>query len=421
LETLSDRIERDGALNELDAVGWAIRLAKRLEALHQVGVAHGSISPACVITASADRTSRASMVDLRRTPDNLAYQSPERLHDKTISPADDTWALAATLYAVLTAKPPFGGAQDAAFRERVQTGQPPPLAVLDLGDDDLQLVFDGAFERDLSKRTTSVVQLRQALEAWHPDPLARQLPPLEDADDEDDDDDDARTVMRSVADHAQALASLAKIAPPAPPPDLTKPAPRPPPPRARPKPPPPKPTAIGLAPPPSAPRAVDRPAAEPEDDDDEPRTMMRAAFDFGDRARGDQPAHRAPPAGPPPAPPSNAFAAAPPAPIAPAAPPSHAQPALQAPPSSPQAQPAPWQAPPSAPQAQPAPWQAPPSSPQAQPAPWQAAAAWPPSAGAPRAIVPVGSPSSGKRAALIVVLLALFAVAGLAVGLLIWS
>ena len=52
METLADRISRDGPLNELDAVGWAIRLAKRIEALHALGVAHGSISPECVITGT---------------------------------------------------------------------------------------------------------------------------------------------------------------------------------------------------------------------------------------------------------------------------------------------------------------------------------------------------------------------------------
>src|SRR5262249_10730003 len=39
LETLADRVARQGALNELDGVGWMIRLARRLEALHAMGVA----------------------------------------------------------------------------------------------------------------------------------------------------------------------------------------------------------------------------------------------------------------------------------------------------------------------------------------------------------------------------------------------
>jgi hypothetical protein len=379
LETLSDRIARAGALNELDAVGWAIRLAKRLEALHQVGVAHGSISPACVITASADRTSRASMIDLRRTPDNVAYQSPERLNDKTISPADDAWALAATLYAVLTAKPPFGSADDAGFRARVEAGQAPPLAVLDLGDDDLQLIFDDAFQRDLDRRTTSVARLRQALEAWHPDPLARQLPPLEDADDdEDDDEDDARTVMRSVADYSVAIAAYSNARPPVSSPGPVAPAPKPPPPRGAPRPPPRRPTAIGLAAPPvPAPAPAASPPAADAEDDDEPRTIMRAAFDFGVNAS----AVDAAPGAPPPAPP-------PPAPPAP--PPSFGR--VDAP-------------------------LAPPS------APWQPPPAWPPAHFAPP-VAPLAPPPAswtGSRVALVVVLFVLFAAAGLGMGLLIWS
>ncbi len=43
METLAALVERDGPLNELDAVGWVIRLAKRLEELHRLGVAHGGV------------------------------------------------------------------------------------------------------------------------------------------------------------------------------------------------------------------------------------------------------------------------------------------------------------------------------------------------------------------------------------------
>ena len=31
VETFADRVARDGSLNELDAVGWALRLARTLE------------------------------------------------------------------------------------------------------------------------------------------------------------------------------------------------------------------------------------------------------------------------------------------------------------------------------------------------------------------------------------------------------
>jgi len=44
LETLAARIAQSGPLNEIDAVGWTVRLAKRIEVQHVLGTAHGKIS-----------------------------------------------------------------------------------------------------------------------------------------------------------------------------------------------------------------------------------------------------------------------------------------------------------------------------------------------------------------------------------------
>ncbi|AUX45706.1 uncharacterized protein SOCE26_072020 [Sorangium cellulosum] len=197
METLATRILRDGPLNELDAVGWAIRLAKRIEALHALGVAHGAISPECVLTAAVDRTSKAILADLRQTPSRIAYQSPERIAGGTLSPGDDVWAIAATLYEVLTGTSAFGGGSDAETRQRIANTSPSPLAVFDVGDDDLQRILDDAFLRDRSARTTNAAAFRRALEEWHPDPAVRTLLPLDDEDStNDEDDDEVRTLMR---------------------------------------------------------------------------------------------------------------------------------------------------------------------------------------------------------------------------------
>ena len=200
METLADRIAREGPLNELDAVGWAIRLAKRIESMHALGVTHGSVSPSCVQVEGKDRTARAYLVDVRRTSSGPAYHSPERLNGSGLSHADDAWALACTLYAALTGGPPFSGGSDADVTQKVLSSSPAPLAVFDVGDDDLQRVFDDAFTREPGHRTSSVAAFRRALEEWHPDPNVGGLPGLEDEDTEgggDDEDEDERTIMRA--------------------------------------------------------------------------------------------------------------------------------------------------------------------------------------------------------------------------------
>ena len=200
METLAERITRDGPVNELDAIGWAIRLAKRLETLHVLGVAHGSVSPACILAAGQDRNARAYLADLQHTTPSPPYQSPERLLGGDISTADDVWALAATLYALLTGQSPFSGATDAEIRQKILAASPAPLAVFDVGDDDLQHILDHAFAREIARRTVVAAAFRRALEEWHPDRGVANLPPLEDEDATNEDDDGARTMNASGRD-----------------------------------------------------------------------------------------------------------------------------------------------------------------------------------------------------------------------------
>ncbi len=211
VETLDDRIARDGPIKELDAVGWAIRLAKRLEALHSLGVAHGSVSPACILTAGADRTSRAYIADVQHTTSSIPFQSPERVLGGDLSPADDAWAVACTLYTALTGTSPFAGANDAETKQKILGGQPAPLAVYDVGDDDLQHILDTALLREPAQRISTVGALRSALEEWHPDPGVGALSPLDDDDDASDGEEDMRTVMRAAP--AFLMASPRKVAP----------------------------------------------------------------------------------------------------------------------------------------------------------------------------------------------------------------
>lgn len=199
METLADRIERDGPLNALDAVGWVIRVAKHLESLHVHGVSHGGISLSAIVTEGPDRNAKGLMGDVRRIADNAAYHSPERVRGGNLSPADDTWALAVFLYIAVTGQAPFTGTGE-ELKKSILTGTPAPLAVFDAGDDDLQRVVSAALATDISKRLSAVKMFREQLEQWHPDPAAKALPGLEDEDEGDE--DEARTVMH---EHAASI------------------------------------------------------------------------------------------------------------------------------------------------------------------------------------------------------------------------
>lgn len=206
METLAERVTREGPVNELDAVGWIVRLAKKLEAMHGRGLAHGGICPEAMKTASASRLSLGMLIPTGAIRNRLDFRSPERLASEASSPEDDTWATAATLYALITGSSPFAAGDDDSIRKKVRSGAFASLSTFDVGDDDLQQIIESALNPAMAQRTLSLAAFRTALEGWHPDSKVRDLPPMVD-DQPDDDDDDARTVMRpvSAADAVRAL------------------------------------------------------------------------------------------------------------------------------------------------------------------------------------------------------------------------
>lgn len=191
METLANWIHRRGRLAPRDAVGWAIRLAKHLEALHQHGVAHGHVSPACVVIENNDPRSRGQVADVRRTAEMVQYHSPERFRDGRLTTADDTWGVAAMLFTALTGARPFG-----ELRPEIEARLPhgaPALGAYGVHDDGLQRLLSMALSPDPAHRISNVPGLRQQLEAWFNDPSVAMLKPLED--EETGEEDAAATAM----------------------------------------------------------------------------------------------------------------------------------------------------------------------------------------------------------------------------------
>jgi hypothetical protein len=187
METLASRIARDGGLQEVDAVGWAIRVARTIEQSHDRGRTHGRISADGVLIASEQCTSEGRLIPFAELPENVAYHSPERELGEGGSQDDDTWAVAVLLYFALAGSLPFSGFNDDDVRRKIRSVPAPPLAVYDVGDDELQGIVDRALARDRAGRTSGVAALRRELEAWHPDLGLHELPALL-ADEEMDED-----------------------------------------------------------------------------------------------------------------------------------------------------------------------------------------------------------------------------------------
>ncbi|WP_437546659.1 hypothetical protein WME97_43050 [Sorangium sp. So ce367] len=179
METLAARIARAGPLPDRDAVGWVVRLAKRVESLHARGTVHGRLSAACVVMEGEPCTSTGWLSDPLATPAFVGYRSPERAAGEGPSRRDDTWALAVTLYTALSGALPFPAESDQELRRKQGAGPAPRVTPPGAAGDALWRVLDQALARGAEQRITEVAALRRALEAARPGEGLEDLPPLD--------------------------------------------------------------------------------------------------------------------------------------------------------------------------------------------------------------------------------------------------
>ncbi len=229
-------------------MGWAIRLSRSVEEMHAKGRVHGRLSADGIRIALDACDSEGELIELADIPENIGYHSPERERGEGGSQADDTWAVAVTLYLTLSGNLPFVGATDDEVRRKIASVSAPPLAVYDVGDDDLQGIVDRALTRTRAERTTTVAELRRQLESWGPASGLDALPPLRTGDG-DDYEEEVTMIQVGGAEELRKLLDAA-ISPPVPAipvtasPDVSAPLLVPSPPASPPAPAPPSPSPV---------------------------------------------------------------------------------------------------------------------------------------------------------------------------------
>jgi serine/threonine-protein kinase len=150
-EPLTKLIEKFGTLKMLDwrfALTVGAHIAQALEAAYEKQIIHRNISPETILIRSKDKVAKLGGVMLAKALEgikakqvtrpgelvgNIAYMAPERTRtDAEVDTRADIYGLGATLYALLTGKPPFEGKSLVETIAQIRQSDPVPLKKLQL-------------------------------------------------------------------------------------------------------------------------------------------------------------------------------------------------------------------------------------------------------------------------------------------------
>jgi predicted Ser/Thr protein kinase len=195
-QPLSKVVEERGPLEPLRAAALMVQVAEALAVAHRAGVVHRDLKPSNIML---DDRGRLIVVDfgLARRPQDLAltgtgnvfgtpqYMSPEQINGEEVGPAGDVYSLGATLYHLLTGRPPFQGATPTQLAERIARQPPEPPSRLRPGiDPGLEAICLKALAKAPGDRFASMDEMAEALHQFlvsaptgpvHPKPAARPL------------------------------------------------------------------------------------------------------------------------------------------------------------------------------------------------------------------------------------------------------
>ncbi|MHC4264111.1 MAG: protein kinase domain-containing protein, partial [Planctomycetota bacterium] len=146
-ETLTDRIESEGALDPEEAQSLLCQMTSALDAAHRAGIVHRDFKSANVMVVAGDDGERVVVTDFGLAinvdteggpqPDEIAgtpaYMAPEQVRGETVQPASDLYALGVVLFEMCTGRLPFLGPTGLAIAQQHVSKDPPrPSSIVDL-------------------------------------------------------------------------------------------------------------------------------------------------------------------------------------------------------------------------------------------------------------------------------------------------
>ncbi|HMF18618.1 MAG TPA: protein kinase [Gemmataceae bacterium] len=183
--TLKDLVDRQGPLAPEDAIAKILDVIEGLQAAHRLEVIHRDVKPSNCFLEPDGRVkvgdfglAKSLVKDAHLTKTGAFvgtphFASPEQIKSEPIDQQTDVYSVAATLYYLLTGKPPFWGSDSAATLARIVSDPAPPLRSLrpELSPALEQVVLRG-LDRDRKIRWPDLESFRQALVALVPERLS---------------------------------------------------------------------------------------------------------------------------------------------------------------------------------------------------------------------------------------------------------
>ncbi len=176
-----DRVLKAGPLAIDDVLAIGIDVASALAHAHARGVLHRDVKPSNLLrdrervvltdfglARPLDQEEAGTMTESGDMVGTPLYMSPEQISGDTdrIDARSDVWGLGATLYELLTQRPPFQGANAQTILNSILHKEPPLLRKL--RDDvprDLEAVLLKCLEKDLTRRYSTAAALLEDLRA----------------------------------------------------------------------------------------------------------------------------------------------------------------------------------------------------------------------------------------------------------------
>ena len=177
-ETVDGYMKRNGALNPAEALGITLQVSRALAAAAKQQLVHRDLKPANLMLVDEEGERVVKVIDfglaksIKREGEDSGtltvgggfvgtphFASPEQLEERDIDTRSDIYSLGATLYYMITGRPPYSGSVAQIMSQHLY--KPLPLEPLEGSPSCLVGLIQRMMEKDRAKRPQTPADLRK--------------------------------------------------------------------------------------------------------------------------------------------------------------------------------------------------------------------------------------------------------------------